>query len=144
MNAFQVTPDTPATLLQLLGALGFGLLLGWYLYFINRYRKGEVQLADLVTIIAAIAGTAILTLFPAKTDLFGAYGVGLAVGFFLYFVVLLILVSKSKNFDTDWFLDGRRKLPNPQDNVFVPDTNDNTAAGGRAMDVQRNQPGGND
>lgn len=144
MNAFQVTPDTPATLLQLLGALGFGLLLGWYLYFINRYRKGEVQLADLVTIIAAIAGTAVLTLFPAKTDLFGAYGVGLAVGFFLYFIVLLMLVSRSKNFDTDWFLDGRRKLPDPKENILVPDANDNTAAGGRAMGVRRDEPRGND
>ena len=28
---------------------------------------------------------------PARTDLFGAYGIGLAIGFFGYFVVLLIL-----------------------------------------------------
>jgi hypothetical protein len=52
-----------------------------------------------------------MAVFPAKSDLFGAYGIGLAVGFFLYFVVLIFLVGISKNFDVDWFLDGRRRKP---------------------------------
>ena len=47
-------------------------------------------------------------MFPAKTSLFGAYGVGLATGFFLYFIVLNVLVAISPNFNVDWFLDGRR------------------------------------
>ena len=38
-------------------------------------------------------------------------GIGLAAGFFLYFLVLIFLVGISKNFDVDWFLDGRRKKP---------------------------------
>ena len=43
---------------------------------------------------------------------FGAGGVGLAVGFFGYFVMLNVYVSRSKGkFNTDWFLDGRRKKP---------------------------------
>ena len=54
-----------------------------------------------------------LALFPAKTDLFGAYGVGLFSGFFGYFIVLTVLVRISPNFDADWFLDGRRKEPSP-------------------------------
>jgi hypothetical protein len=37
--------------LQLLGAGGFGLLLGWYVYYINRHRREEVKLGDLVTLI---------------------------------------------------------------------------------------------
>ena len=98
-----------APLIQLLGAGGFGAVLGWYLFFLNRYRAGAVALADLVTVIGALGGAAILALFPAKSDLFGAYGIGLAVGFFGYFLVLLVLVARSRSFGVEWFLDGRRK-----------------------------------
>lgn len=96
--------------IQMWGAFGFGLMLGWFLYFLNRYRK-EVTLADLTTVIGAVGGAAILALFPAKTDLFGAYGIGLAVGFFGYFLVLVGLIIKSDNFNVDFLIDGRRKPP---------------------------------
>ena len=86
--------DTP--LVQLFGAGGFGAVIGWYLFFLNRYRTGEIGLADLVTVIGAIGGAAILAIFPAKSDLFGAYGIGLAVGFFGYFLVLVVLVGVRK------------------------------------------------
>lgn len=93
------------------GAFAFGFVLGWFAYFSNRYRKGEIQLGDLATLVGIIGGGAITALFgDAKTTLFGAYGVGLAVGFFAYFVTLLILVKKSGGvFTVTWFLDGRRK-----------------------------------
>jgi hypothetical protein len=96
---------------QLAGAFVFGLVLGWNLYFVNRYRKGEIGFGDLGTLIGAVGGAAVLTLFEAKTNLFGAYGVGLGVGFFLYFAFLVGTVNKSDNFNADWFLDGRRKNP---------------------------------
>jgi hypothetical protein len=104
--------------IQLIGAGCFGAIIGWYVYYINRYRKSDVQLSDLVTVIGAIGGGAVLALFPAGTDMFGAYGIGLAVGFFGYFVVLVILVNVSPNFDVDWFLDNRKKLPDGT--VIVP------------------------
>lgn len=97
-----------ASLLQLLGAGGFGALVGWYIYYVNRYRTDTVQLSDIVTLLGAIGGAAVLALFPAKTDLFGAYGIGLFVGFFGYFLVLVALVISSKEFGVNWFLDGRR------------------------------------
>lgn len=100
------------------GALGFGLILGWYTYYINRYRKSDVQFSDITTLVAAIGGAAVLALFPAGSALFGWYGIGLACGFFAYFVTLLILVWMSENFDADWFLDGRRK--DPADGVSIP------------------------
>jgi hypothetical protein len=100
-----------ASLLQLLGAGGFGAILGWFLYYTNRYRKADVELSDLVTVIGALGGAAILALFPAKTDLFGAYGIGLFCGFFGYFLVLVLLVWRSPSFDREWFLDGRRAKP---------------------------------
>lgn len=101
--------SAPASTVQLLGAVGFGTLIGWYVYYINRYRKRDVQLTDLVTLIGVLGGGSILAIFPARTDLFGAYGIGLFIGFFAYFIVLTILVGISRNFDVDWFLDGRRK-----------------------------------
>jgi hypothetical protein len=95
------------------GALAFGVVIGWFVYYVNRYRKGDVQMSDITTLIGAVGGAAVLALFEAKSDLFGAYGIGLAIGFFVYFLVLIILVGHSSNFDSDWFLDGRRRDPGP-------------------------------
>ena len=99
--------------LELLGAGAFGAVVGWLLYFLNRYRSEDVRLADLVTVIGALGGGAILALFPAESELFGAYGVGLFVGFFGYLGVLGLLVWRSASFDRDYFIDGRRKTPPP-------------------------------
>jgi hypothetical protein len=109
---------TTATTLQLLGAGGIGVIIGWHVYYINRYRKGDVQLTDLVTLLGILGGGAITALFPARTDLFGAYGIGLFCGFFTYFIVLIFLVGMSENFGSDWFLDGRRK--NLAEDEFIP------------------------
>lgn len=98
-----------ASTIQLIGAGAFGAIIGWYVYYINRYRKGDVQLSDLVTVIGIIGGGSVLALFPSQTDLFGAYGIGLFAGFFGYLLVLVALVNSSPNFDSDFFLDGRRK-----------------------------------
>jgi hypothetical protein len=94
-----------------LGAFGFGAVIGWFAYFTNRYRKGEVQFSDLTTLLGVIGGAAVTRLFgDASAVLFGAYGLGLAVGFFAYFVTLVILVRKSEGtYNLTWFLDGRRK-----------------------------------
>ncbi len=94
------------------GAFAFGTVVGWNLYLINRYRTGTVQLSDLVTLVGAVGGAAVLKLFPAETDLFGWYGLGLAAGFFAYFIVLLIMIQRSRGiFTVTWFLDGRRQAP---------------------------------
>jgi hypothetical protein len=97
--------------LQLWGAGAFGAIIGWYIYYINRQRREEVTATDLVTLIGIVGGSAILKLFPEQTNLFGAYGIGLAAGFFGYFLIMVLLVVVSKNFDADYFLDGRRKKP---------------------------------
>jgi hypothetical protein len=117
--------------LEYFGAAGFGALVGWYVYYINRYRKGDVQIGDLTTIIGVVGGAAITALFPASTGLFGAYGIGLFVGFFGYFLVLIYLVNSSANFDLDWFLDGRRKRP--EEPYYIPDS---VAPTVRPMDIQ--------
>jgi hypothetical protein len=107
-----------APVLLLIGAAGFGAVIGWYVYFVNRYRVGEVGLGDLASLIGIIGGGTILALFPAGTVLFGAYGIGLGLGFFGYFVVLLIMVSRTNKFGVEWFLDGRRVRP--RENEIIP------------------------
>lgn len=99
-----------------IGAFSFGLIIGWYTYYVNRYRKGDIQFSDITTLVGTIGGGALLKLFDTSSgalspELFGWYGTGLAVGFFAYFIVLSILVNRSASFDADWFLDGRRKNP---------------------------------
>ena len=106
---FQAEAAVAASQLQIYGAMGFGAIIGWLVYYINRYRTGDVQFSDLATVIGIIGGAAILALFPEGTDLFGGYGVGLFIGFFSYFIVLNLQVARSKKFFVEWFLDGRSK-----------------------------------
>ena len=108
-------------MIQLIGALLFGTIIGWYVYLINRYRKGDVQLSDLAALIGVIGGSAVLALFDREGGLFGAYGIGLAIVFFSYFLSLIVMVSRSDNFNIDWFLDGRRRKPS-SDYVIPPGT----------------------
>jgi len=124
---------------QMVGAGCFGAIIGWYVYYINRWRKGDVQFSDLVTVMGVVGGGAVLGLFgnpdasgqKAATDMFGAYGIGLAVGFFGYFLILAGMVSKSPNFSVDWFIDGRRKKPQPDEDPGLvtpgPAMSDHTA-----------------
>src|SRR5918992_65743 len=122
-GAAQPAVETAAKTIQLVGAGAFGAVVGWYVYYINRWRKDDVQLSDIVTLVGAIGGAAVLALFPAKSDLFGAYGIGLAAGFFMYFFILVVLVNKAPGFTAGWFLDGRApKL-----------TANEITSGGRAM-----------
>ena len=66
--------------IKFLSAGLFGVVLGWNLYFINRYRK-DVVLGDLASVVGAIGGAAVLALFGSGTEPSPAYGIGLAVGF---------------------------------------------------------------
>jgi hypothetical protein len=97
-----------ATTVQMLGAGAFGFLIGWFVYYINRHRSAPVRFSDIAGLLGAVGGGAVLALFPAGTDLFGAYGIGLFLGFFGYLGVLAGLVTVSKNFGVDYFIDGRR------------------------------------
>lgn len=101
--------ESSASTVQMLGAGGFGALIGWYIYYVIRHRTDAVSFSDIGALVGVIGGGAVLTLFPAKSDLFGAYGIGLFVGFFTYFLFLLVFVIRSPKFGVEWFLDGRRK-----------------------------------
>lgn len=111
VSALAAEATAQATTLQLWGAGLFGAVLGWFTYFVNRHRTEDVKLSDVAALLGAVGGAAVLALFPAGTDLFAAYGIGLAAGFFGYFLLLLVLVWRSKAFGVDWLLDGRAPAP---------------------------------
>ena len=93
--------------IQNVGAFAFGCVLGWFAYYVNRYRAGKISVRDLGTFLGAVGGAAVLALFPAKSALFGYYGLGLGVGFLAYFLVLVLLVLLTPNWSLAFFLDGR-------------------------------------
>ena len=86
--------------LALIGALCFGGVMGWITYSTLR-RLERRALTDLTTILGVLGGASVTTLFPVKTGAFGAYCIGLAVGFFLYLVVA------TRPGAPDWLGDGR-------------------------------------
>lgn len=69
--------------LSLIGAFAFGGVIGWVTYGILR-RSDRKTLTDITTVIGALGGAVITAQFPTQTGAFGAYCIGLALGFFLY------------------------------------------------------------
>jgi hypothetical protein len=79
---------------MLFGAFCFGAVIGWITYYKMRFSPSHAM-SDIAVVIGALGGAAVLALFPAGSDLFAAYGVGLAVGFFVYVGILLYATSKT-------------------------------------------------
>lgn len=71
------------TSFQLWGAAAFGLVIGWVLRFVLAHEK-QVSMNSLGTVVATVGGAAITGLFDKDGDMFAAYSMGLAVGFFLH------------------------------------------------------------
>jgi hypothetical protein len=63
--------------------------MGWVTYFIMRYSK-EHAMSDIAVVLGAIGGAAVLKLFSRDSGLFALYSIGLAGGFFLYVLIMLI------------------------------------------------------
>jgi len=81
------------TVLQFVGGLAFGGVIGWVTYFIMRRAQPKV-LNDLATIIGILGGATIVGLFDPKGPVFAGYAIGLAAGFFGYYWVFLKIVRK--------------------------------------------------
>jgi hypothetical protein len=71
--------------MNLIGGFSFGLIIGYLTWHVARPGEPntELNIKNLLGIIGALGGAVVLTLFPAGSDLFSIYSVGLAVGFFL-------------------------------------------------------------
>ena len=66
-----------------LGALLFGLVIGWISYRTLRLTAGTSVLSDIATIVGAVGGAAVTALLRSDV-LFGLYCLGLALGFIAY------------------------------------------------------------
>ena len=75
------------------GAVAFGLVVGWVTYRTLRRKEGVSPLSDISSVVAAVGGGAVAALFKSS-ELFGFYSLGLAVGFFLYLIINLAAYGK--------------------------------------------------
>lgn len=71
----------------------YGAVVGWTTYFILR-RAQPKALSGLSTIIGILGGATIIGLFDPKGPTFAGYALGLAGGFFGYYLVYLKIVGK--------------------------------------------------
>jgi ABC-type Co2+ transport system permease subunit len=72
--------------IEMWGALCFGLVIGWVTYRTLRRQGETVALSNIASVIGAVGGAAVTTLFASK-ELFGWYSIGLAVGFVAYMIL---------------------------------------------------------
>jgi uncharacterized membrane protein YeaQ/YmgE (transglycosylase-associated protein family) len=91
-----------------IGAICFGLVIGWITYRTLRRKEGNAAISDIAAVIGAVGGAGITTLF-GTSELFSAYCIGLAIGFFGYFVVGLIV---GKGSGASWMMAGENSGSN--------------------------------
>jgi hypothetical protein len=78
-----------------LGAVLFGIVVGWVTYRTLVRRTDGVALSDIATVIGAVGGGAVVSLFDSER-LFGLYSIGLAIGFFAYLVLFFIINGRRR------------------------------------------------
>lgn len=71
-----------------IGACCFGLVIGWITYRTLRRQKDGAAISDIATVIGAVGGGAVMAIWVG--DQFESYSIGLAVGFFAYYLVGLV------------------------------------------------------
>jgi hypothetical protein len=76
------------------GALCFGLVLGYVTYRMLVRTTANAAISDLATVLAAIGGGAVTAIAEPGTVLFGYYGLGLAIGFAIYGVAYYLANGK--------------------------------------------------
>lgn len=77
------------------GPFCFGLVVGWVTYRTLRRRTDGVALGDIAAVIGAVGGATVVGLF--KSAAFDSYCIGLAVGFFAYFVTGIVIEKIGKS-----------------------------------------------
>lgn len=70
---------------EVIGALCFGLVIGWVTYRTLRRTGETVAVSNIATVIGAVGGAAVVALYTK--DLFAWYSIGLALGFFMYLIL---------------------------------------------------------
>ncbi|MGW8762592.1 hypothetical protein ACWGN5_08845 [Streptomyces sp. NPDC055815] len=119
--------------LSLWGAGAFGAVIGWIAYRTLRRAAGGSRIADLVTIIAALGGGAVVNNQFAEPDLFAAYGIGLFAGFFGYFVAGLLVDRSEARAKARLRAEATAELPaRAEGSDSVPAPRDEAGAGSSA------------
>ena len=67
--------------ITIIGSACFGLVIGWMACRVHHDAK-EIDIKWLAAMIGTIGGGAVTALFDKRSAMFGAYCIGLAVGFF--------------------------------------------------------------
>lgn len=80
---------------EAVGSFAFGFVVGWITYRTLRRKEGSAALSDISTVVGAVGGGAVTALFNSRY-MFGAYSIGLFVGFFLYLLVGIAIGSKKQ------------------------------------------------
>ena len=78
-----------------LGAVFFGLVIGWISYRTLRLTAGTNLLSAIAIIIATVGGAAVITLLKDEV-MFGWYAIGLVIGFLVSFALGLGLYGKQE------------------------------------------------
>jgi|SRR3954447_2829748 uncharacterized membrane protein YfcA len=78
-----------------LGAVCFGLVVGWITYRTLVRRTDEASLSDIASVIGAVGGGIVVGLFKDQ-HLFGLYAFGLMIGFFAYLIVFALVNGRDQ------------------------------------------------
>ncbi len=78
-----------------LGAVFFGLVVGWISYRVLRLTAGTNLLSAIAIIIATVGGAGVITLLRDEV-MFGWYAIGLVIGFLAYLGVGLSLYGRQE------------------------------------------------
>jgi uncharacterized membrane protein YeaQ/YmgE (transglycosylase-associated protein family) len=72
--------------IEIIGALCFGIIIGWVTYRTLRRTGETVALSNIASVVAAVGGGAVTAVFKAP-EIFSWYCIGLFVGFFGYLIL---------------------------------------------------------
>ena len=87
---------TPTTPLTVIGALCFGVVVGYITYRTLARTTDKAAITDLATVLGAIGGGVVTTL-PNSADgaMFALYSIGLVVGMAVYVTIHLLVRGRS-------------------------------------------------
>jgi len=86
------------------GPFWFGVVIGFITYRTLKHKK-DAGISDIASVIGAVGGAAVVALFPAGSNRFDEYAIGLALGFFLFLVIFQVIAWASSADRATQFLD---------------------------------------
>jgi hypothetical protein len=81
---------------ELIGAFAFGVSVGYITYRTLARSTEKAQVSDIASVLGAVGGGAVTSLFHEDGSAFGWYAIGLALGMVIYLVLSLLLRGKEE------------------------------------------------